>query len=74
MGKLKFIGDVVEGGLNAIKAAGRTAHEQQAAVRAARDAEVAEQMANLPARNKKANEALGLVGAASRSRPQVKQS
>ena len=60
MGKLKFIGDAVEGGLNAIRSAGRAAHEQQAAVRAARDAEVAEQMANLPARNKKANEALGL--------------
>jgi hypothetical protein len=60
MGKLKILGDVVEGGLNAIKSAGRAAHEEQAAVRAARDAEVAEQMANLPARNKKANEALGL--------------
>jgi hypothetical protein len=60
MGKLKLFGSAVEGGLNAIKSAGRATHEQQAAMRAARDAEVAEQMANLPARNKKANEALGL--------------
>jgi hypothetical protein len=49
-----------ERALSAIRAAGRTAHEQEAAIRAAKDARVAEQMENLPARNKKANEALGL--------------
>jgi len=49
-----------EGALSAIRTAGRTAHEQEAAIRAAKDAKVAEQMANLPARSKKANEALGL--------------
>ena len=49
-----------EGGLNAIRSAGRTAHEREAAMRAAKNAQVKEQLANLPARNKKANEALGL--------------
>lgn len=48
------------GALESIRTAGRIAHEEQAPVRAAKDAEVAEQMANLPARNKKANEDLGL--------------
>ena len=60
MGKAKILGDIVEGGLKAIKAAGRAAHEEQAAIRAAKDAKVAQQMANLPARSKKANEEMGL--------------
>jgi hypothetical protein len=54
------INKIIEGGLGIIKSAGRTAHEQEAAIRAAQNAKVAEQMANLPPRNKKANEALGL--------------
>ena len=49
-----------DGAMNAIRSAGRTAHEQEAAIRAAKNAQVKEQMANLPARSKKANEALGL--------------
>jgi hypothetical protein len=49
-----------EGALSAIRSAGRTAHEQEAAIRAARTAQAAEQMAKLPPRSKKANEALGL--------------
>jgi hypothetical protein len=59
VGKILLANDDA-GALNAIRAAGRTAHEQEAAARAAKNAQVAEQMANLPARNKKANEALGL--------------
>jgi len=59
VGKMLLANDD-EGALNAIRAAGRVAHEQEAAARAAKNAQVAEQMANLPARNKKANEALGL--------------
>jgi hypothetical protein len=43
-----------------VRAAGRAAHQEQAATRAAKDAEVADQMANLPPRNKQANEELGL--------------
>ena len=54
------INKIIEAGLGIIKSAGRTAHEQEAAIRAAQNAKVAEQMANLPPRNKKANEALGL--------------
>jgi hypothetical protein len=54
------INKIIEGGLGIIKSAGRTAHAQEAAIRAAQNAKVAEQMANLPPRNKKANEALGL--------------
>ncbi len=46
--------------LTAIRSAGRTAHEQEAAIRAARNAQAAEQMAKLPPRSKKANEAAGL--------------
>jgi hypothetical protein len=55
----RLLADSDEGRLNAIRDAGRAAHEQEAAIRAARNAEVKKQLANLPARNKKANEALG---------------
>jgi hypothetical protein len=57
----QFVERVTEkGGLSAIRSAGRKAHAEQASARAARDAEVAEQLAKLPPRSKKANEALGL--------------
>jgi len=56
----RLLADSDEGRLNTIREAGRAAHEQEAAIRAARNAEVKKQLANLPARNKKANEALGL--------------
>ena len=56
----RLLADSDEGRLNAIRDAGRAAHEQEAAIRAAKNAEVKKQLANLPARNKKANEALGL--------------
>ena len=46
--------------LQAVKQAGRIAHANEASARAAKDAEVAQQMASLPARSKSANEALGL--------------
>ena len=51
---------VPPGALNSIRAAGRASHQEQAATRAAIDAEIAEQMAKLPARSRKANEAMGL--------------
>jgi hypothetical protein len=56
----RLFADSDEGAMNAIRSAGRTAHEQEAAIRAAKNAQVKEQMANLPARSKKANESLGL--------------
>jgi len=62
-GGLNVVKSLFEDGddtVNAIRSAGRTAQQEQAAVRAAKDAEVASQMANLLPRNKKANEALGL--------------
>lgn len=49
-----------DSGLDSIRTEGRIAYEEQAPMRASIDAEVAEQMANLPARSKAANEALGL--------------
>lgn len=58
--KGKPSGALPSSNIDSIRTAGRIAHEEQAAMRAAIDAEVAEQMANLPARNKKANEELGL--------------
>jgi hypothetical protein len=51
---------VPPGDLKSIQAAGRASHQEQAATRAAIDAEIAEQMAKLPARSRKANEAMGL--------------
>jgi hypothetical protein len=65
LSKVKKGAQVVEritekGGLSAIRSAGRKAHAEQASARAARDAEVAEQLAKLPPRSRKANEALGL--------------
>ena len=56
----RLFADSDEEAMNAIRSAGRTAHEQEAAIRAAKNAQVKEQMANLPARSKKANESLGL--------------
>lgn len=52
--------DEADDGLNLIRSAGRTAHEQEAAIRAAKTAQAKEQMARLPARNKKANTEAGL--------------
>jgi hypothetical protein len=49
-----------EGALSAIRSAGRTAQEEGAAARAAMNAQVAEQMAKLPARSRKAGEEAGL--------------
>jgi hypothetical protein len=60
VGKRLFAERPDEGALSAIRSAGRATHEQEAAIRAARNAQAAEQMAKLPPRSKKANEALGL--------------
>ena len=60
VGKRLFAERPDEGALSAIRSAGRATHEQEAAIRAARNAQAAEQMAKLPPRSKKANEAAGL--------------
>ena len=53
-------GALPKSNVNDIRTAGRIAHEEQAPLRAAIDAQVAEQMGNLPARSKQANEEAGL--------------
>lgn len=58
--KSKSSGALPSGDIDSIRTAGRIAYEEQTPLRSAIDAEVAEQMANLPARSKAANEGLGL--------------
>jgi hypothetical protein len=60
MGKLKLLGDVVEGGLNAIKAAKRTTNEQKAAEKYAAGAQYADPLEPATMRM---SEALGNAGA-----------
>jgi hypothetical protein len=60
MGKLKLLGDVVEGGLNAIKAAKRTPNEQKAAEKYAAGAQYADPLEPATMRM---SEALGNAGA-----------
>ena len=49
-----------ESDLKAIKEAGRTAHEQDAFIRAAKDAEIEEKLKSMPARSKAANIEMGM--------------
>jgi hypothetical protein len=58
--KGKSSGALPAGDIDSIRTAGRIAYEEQAPLRATIDEQVAEQMANLPARSKAANEQLGL--------------
>jgi len=60
MGKLKLLGDVVEGGLNAIKTAKRTTNEQKAAEKYAAGAQYADPLEPATMRM---SEALGNAGA-----------
>ena len=56
----KGVKNTEKGILDSVRAAGRVAHNEQAAFRAAKDAEIAEMMAKLPPRNKEAAVAAGL--------------